>query len=148
VGFNGKAAPAGVAPGDRYHEWWKDRLLLLFLVDISLPTAERIRSSSRGGSEAAKIRAFSFLAVVDTTGMVPADPLAPSMQCNSGCGLFARKIGIPHEPQMGIEVALGEGVREPANTAGDAARARVHIRPFKRENVYFSSHRVHWAVTD
>jgi hypothetical protein len=73
--------------------------------------------------------------IVDTAGVIARDPLCPAVKTKPALLFMARRIGISYEPQVAFVTQLGQGTRQSLDPRGEAARPRVGIGSFKRENM-------------
>jgi hypothetical protein len=78
---------------------------------------------------------LALFAVIHAASMVAAYPLAPTMHREIAADLHSRKVGISHEPEVGVESHGCERLGESRNTGRYAAGPRVFVGTLEREDV-------------
>src|SRR5690606_28684351 len=78
---------------------------------------------------------LAFLAIVDAGRMIAADPLTPTVQVKTVVPFMAGEVGVTDEPHVCLKAGLSQGLTQPADACGDAARPRIVIRPLEGQKV-------------
>src|SRR2546428_1176956 len=78
---------------------------------------------------------LGFLTIIDTSGMIAADPLTPAVQPELSTHVVAWQVGVAHKPQMRPEAALSQGLCQTDNATRNAPGAGIWVRAFKRQDV-------------
>jgi hypothetical protein len=82
-----------------------------------------------------KLGLLPNLSVVNAALVISTDPLDPSMQVEVPSPLLSRQVGIPDEPQMGLEAEGCQCVCQPLDTRREPTGARVGIDTLEGEHV-------------
>src|SRR5262249_29300203 len=70
-----------------------------------------------------KVNLLGFFPIIDASGMIAADPLAPAVQPELLTHFVACQVRVTHKPQMGLEVALSQGLCQTDNATRNTTSA-------------------------
>jgi hypothetical protein len=87
------------------------------------------------------VQVFTLFVIVDASGMIAADPLAPTMQPEQLARLMAGEVGVADKLQMSFEAGICQGVGQATHARDKIVSLGLCVEPSEGEQVERQGHR-------
>jgi hypothetical protein len=84
---------------------------------------------------------LTLFVIVDASGMIAADPLAPTMQPGQLSPLMAGEVGVADKLQMSFEAGICQGVGQATHARDKVVSSGLCVEPSEGEQVERQGHR-------